>query len=450
MTSKSLTALALPLVVSFTFRFLFTLVDLIYAAEIKDEVPFGVAAIGLFIPIQTLFIALWVGLSAGFTSTMSQAFGRRDQRRVAALKRAMIKVHIALVPVLLALGATVYLGAPALGLDPALERDFLTYSLILILTMPFAGLLSIYPDSIVKAHHDTMSTMKAGILSTAVNVVLNTVFVFVFHWGIAGIALATALSRYAGLGYAAMRVRALEAVRLAGDWDKGPSSWRRGPLADILILAIPGSLAYSLVLCEESLLTTLLTYQDNAEVYLAAYAVFNRLTSLATMPAIATAVAVLPFAARLVAEGNSAVVRRELVRAGLATAGLAVAIAIPIGWIFSRPVAEFFSETPEQAEASLAYLALIPLATLSILPYIILRPVFEAVGQPRLGIRLAALKTAVFGLPCIVAGYGTAPAMGVDPLTGILIGVIFAQLLTSVATTMISRNVLRENEAPAS
>ena len=439
----------MPLVVSFTFRFLFTLVDLIYAAEIKEEVPYGVAAIGLFIPIQTLFIALWAGLSAGFTATMSQAFGKRDQQRVVALKRAMIKVHIGLVPILLALGAAVYLGTPALGLDAELQRDFLTYSLILILTMPFAGLLSIYPDSIVKAHHDTMSTMKAGILSTIVNVALNTVFVFVFHWGIAGIATATALSRYAGLGYAAMRVRALEAKRLAGDWDTGPSTWRRGPLADILVLAIPGSLAYSLVLCEESLLTTLLTYQEDAEVFLAAYAVFNRLTSLAMMPAIATAVAVLPFAARLVAEGECAKVRQELLRAGLATAALAVAIAIPIGWIFSRPVAEFFSESPEQAEASLSYLALIPLSALSILPYLMLRPVFEAVGRPRVGIRLAALKTAAFSVPCILSGYGAAPALGIDRLTGILLGVICAQVLTSVATTILSRNVLREPDAPA-
>ena len=94
MPTKSLNALALPLVISFTFRFLFTLVDLIYAAEIRDEVPYGVAAIGLFIPIQTLFIALWVGLSAGFTRSISQAFGRHDQTRVDELKRAMIRINV--------------------------------------------------------------------------------------------------------------------------------------------------------------------------------------------------------------------------------------------------------------------------------------------------------------------------------------------------------------------
>ena len=163
MPEKTLTKLALPLVFSFTFRFLFTLVDLIYAAEIKEEVPFGVAAIGLFIPIQTLSIAIWVGISTGFTATISQAFGRRDQARVSSLKKAMIKINIALVPLLLVLATTIYLTTPYRGLQAELQRDFLTYSLILVISMPFSGFLSIYPDSIVKAHHDTVSTMKAGI-----------------------------------------------------------------------------------------------------------------------------------------------------------------------------------------------------------------------------------------------------------------------------------------------
>ena len=122
MPEKSLTALALPMVISFTFRFLFTLVDLVYAAEIKDEVPYGVAAIGMFIPIQTLFIALWVGLSAGFTSTLSQAFGRRDETRIRALKRAMISIHIALIPLMALMAGWITWDAHNLEIAPACAR----------------------------------------------------------------------------------------------------------------------------------------------------------------------------------------------------------------------------------------------------------------------------------------------------------------------------------------
>lgn len=452
MPEKTLTRLALPLVFSFTFRFLFTLVDLVYAAEIKDEVPFGVAAIGLFIPIQTLFIAIWVGVSAGFTATISQAFGKRDQARVASLKAAMIKINIGLVPLLLGLGALIYLTTPYRDLDPALQRDFLTYSLILVFSMPFSGFLSIYPDSIVKAHHDTMSTMRAGIYSTLTNVALNTLFVFVFHWGIAGIAVATVISRYAGLAYAASRVRTLERARLSGDWDgggawdRGAASWNRQPLGDILVLAIPGSLAFLLLFCEELILTSLLTALPDSEVYLAAYAVFSRLVSLAIMPVVATAVAILPFVARHAMAGQHQRVRSELRRSLFHTAVLVCIIAIPLGWIFARPLATFLvpGASEEAGESVVLYLALVPFAALAAQPFHQLRPVFEALRKPALGVRVAVFKSLVFGIPLALTGYFVGPMLGVDPLMGILVGGTLGQILASAVTVIATRKLLLE------
>lgn len=451
MPEKTLTRLALPLVFSFTFRFLFTLVDLIYVAEIKDEVPFGVAAIGLFIPIQTLFIAIWVGISAGFTATLSQAFGQRDQARVASLKAAMVKINISLVPILLGLAALIYLTTPYRGLEAELQRDFLTYSLILVISMPFSGFLSLYPDSIVKAHHDTISTMKAGLFSTLTNVTLNTVFVFVFHWGIAGIAVATVISRYAGLSYAAIRTRKLEKARLAGawddgatDWDHGPRHWNRRPLNDILVLAIPGSLAFLLVFCEELILTSLLTVLPDSEVYLAAYAVFSRLVALAVMPVVATAVAVLPYVARHTMARRHDLVRRELRTSLLHTAMLVGLIAIPLGWIFPAPLANFLVPGASKAagENVVLYLTLVPLAALATQPFLQLRPVFEALRRPAVGVRVVLMKSLGLGIPAILTGYFAAPAFGFDPLIGILVGTTLGQGLTSLLTVLIVRRLL--------
>ena len=83
---------------------------------------------------------------------------------------------------------------------------------------------SIIPDSIVKAHHDTRSTMWAGIWSNVINVVLNTIFTFVFHWGIFGIALSTVVGRFGGLVYAQRRARAHEAAREARGADLSPAT----------------------------------------------------------------------------------------------------------------------------------------------------------------------------------------------------------------------------------
>ena len=43
-----------------------------------------------------------------------------------------------------------------------------------VLGVATCGFWSILPDSIIKAHHDTTSTMVAGIISGVANLVLNT------------------------------------------------------------------------------------------------------------------------------------------------------------------------------------------------------------------------------------------------------------------------------------
>lgn len=454
MPTKSLIRLALPMVISFTFRFLFTLVDTVYAASaaVRADEPEAVAAIGLFLPIQTIMIAVWVGLSAGFTASISQAFGQRDETRVRALKHAMIRVHLALVPILAFLAGLLWLVVPHLpDLEPGLKESFRTYATVLVAGMPVAGFLSIYPDSIVKAHHDTVSTMKAGLFSSVTNVVLNTVFVFVFHWGLLGIAIATVVSRYPSFCYALYRARLLERSRLAGleTWDRGPAEWP-APLRSILTLAVPGGFTYLLVCFEESVVMWLLKGLEDNTGAIAAYGVYARLLSLVTMPAIATSVAVLPFVARLVPEGRTGEVVRDLKRGLLGAAGLSLLIALPVGWFFAEPIATYLvpdkmAALQDDGVAAINFLLLLPFAAIATVPFLVLRPVFEAVQQPRLGIWITMAKSLLLSVPIVVAGRHLSPAAGLDPLLGILLGMVLATGLASGIVISAARSVLREH-----
>src|SRR5262245_65512812 len=77
--SPSVLRMAVPLVISFWMRSLFTFVDTIYAATLGDA---SVAAIGLSIPFEFLMIAVWVGLSTGLTSNLARAMGARPGDRI--------------------------------------------------------------------------------------------------------------------------------------------------------------------------------------------------------------------------------------------------------------------------------------------------------------------------------------------------------------------------------
>src|SRR4029450_1381651 len=116
-------------------------------------------AVGLTIPFEFLMIACWVGVSTGLTSHLSQAMGARQGARIEQLLTTARRIVWALVPIFLAIAAGAYLYAPHMGLDAKVADLFALYCAVLIGGSAFNSFWSVLPDSLVKAHHDTRSTM---------------------------------------------------------------------------------------------------------------------------------------------------------------------------------------------------------------------------------------------------------------------------------------------------
>src|SRR3989449_1362156 len=162
----SILRLSAPLVLSFGMRSLFTFVDIAFASTLGDA---AIAAVGgLSFPYEILMAACWVGVSTGVTSNLSQAMGKRQGQRIDQVLSVSRLVVWSLVPLFTAIALYIYFGADHMGLDPGLARKFSVYGAVLIGGSAFTAFWSIIPDSIVKAHHDTKSTMWAGIWSNLI------------------------------------------------------------------------------------------------------------------------------------------------------------------------------------------------------------------------------------------------------------------------------------------
>lgn len=444
--APSLLRMTWPVVVSFTLRQAFSTVDLVYASYLDDQA--AVAAIGFWIPFQEIYIALWVGLSAGFTAALAYAFGRRDATRAGELKRAAIRIQLVVV-IALELGAIIaWLTMPSWGLPPGLARSFRIYGTVLMVGLPLTGFWSIWPDSIVKAHYDMRATMLAGIWATAANVALNTVFVFVFGWGLFGIALATVLSRVVALVYSLRRASHHEERRaVEPGWSHAPSPERSKASLAILRLGVPAALAFGLAATESGLVNTLLVDLPNATESIASWGVMIVLLRLALMPASATSVAVVPFVARLAAQGESARVQRELTHAVLLALGFGFLFTVPAGVIFPDTIGAFFLRGDARealaGTQTQALLRLLPFAGIAITPFLVVRPTFEAVQRPRLGVLVAIGRYALLSWPLVFAGRALAPALGVTAVTGMALGMIAAAGLASIGTVLLAGRELR-------
>jgi Na+-driven multidrug efflux pump len=164
------------------------------------------------------------------------------------------------------------------------------------------------------------------------------------------------------------------------------------------------------------------------------------------MPAIAMSVAVLPFAARLIAEGRGKEVVLDLKRGLLGAVGLSLCIVVPVAWFFAEPIATYLVHEEDTAGVARAVnaLFLLPFAAIATVPFLVLRPVFEALQRPRLGVLITLAKSLVLSIPILLAGRHLASLWGWDPLLGILLGMAAAAALASGLVVVASRGLLRE------
>ena len=424
--------------VSFVMRSAFTFVDTIYAAIEGDA---AVAAIGPTFPFEFVMIAFWIGLSTGLTSTLSRAMGARQGRKIEQYLKATWRLAWIVSPLFLALGAAIWWVAPQFGLDDDVYRSFRIYGAVLIGGSALTTFWSVIPDSVVKAHQDTRSTMWAGIWSNVANLALNTLFLFVFGWGIFGIALSTVIGRIAGLVYALKKAAAHEAKRLADglDTDLTPDP---APYRPILALAVPASITFMLMAAETAVINLLLAGAPNDTSAIAAYSIYYRIMMFAAMPVIAVSVAMLPFAAKRIGAKDNAGLNTGLWQAGVVSVVYSIGIMVPLVWLWGDHLANWLSETPLTAEYTAFSLQVVPIASLTLAPFILCRPVFEAMGRGKPGLYMAILRYVVLTVPAAYGGMRVATSYGQPGLYGILVGLVMVAVVSSLVFSVWLRREL--------
>ena len=444
-SSSGILRLTGPLIISFWLRSAFAWVDTFYASELGDmgsQEGLGdasIAAIGLALPFEFLMMSLWVGTSNGLTARLAAAMGAGQGQKVAQLKSASLRIIFSLALIALLVASSIWFFSTKVGLDPLVAKQFRVYGTVLIAGSALTSFWAILPDSLVKAHHDTRGTMWAGVLSGCANVILNTLFLFVFGWGILGIALSTVLGRLAGLSFALRRAKGHEVRRVENAQSRNVEVFS-APIKSILTLAIPGSLTYVFISLEALSVNLALASDADSVSLLAAWSIFDRSLRFLAMPMIAASVAMLPLTARYFGEGNWAKIRSEYNVLSKAGVVYVVCFVLPVSWLIAPPLVGFLSDTPATREAALAAFSFLPWTALALLPFFCARSVFDGIQQPRPGLYISAIRALFLVVPLVLIGKVLARSYGFEAIegvcTGFMVGVSIASLLLAYRLRM--------------
>lgn len=183
----------IPLLFTGMLQLLYNAVDIIVVGRFAGTT--ALSAVGSTGPLINLQINVFMGLSVGTSVITSLYFGAKDDENMHKTVHTSIAI---------ALGAGIFLTFMGIFLSPILlewmgtpedviEQSIL-YMRIIFIGMPF-NLLYNFSAAILRAVGDTKRPLIFLGLSGIVNVVLNLIFVVVFHLGVAGVGLATIIAQ---------------------------------------------------------------------------------------------------------------------------------------------------------------------------------------------------------------------------------------------------------------
>ena len=191
--AKGLLAFALPIILGNLLQQLYGAADRLVVGQFAENGATALAAVGATSAPINLIIGLFTGLATGVNVICANLLGSRDTRQ---LRKSM---HTAVVVGLLcgaALAGFGWIAAPVIlswmDTPESVMPLAIRYMRIYFVGVP-ASLLYNFLAGILRAHGDTKRPMYILMFSGLVNVALNLVFVIVFHMGVAGVAIATAV-----------------------------------------------------------------------------------------------------------------------------------------------------------------------------------------------------------------------------------------------------------------
>lgn len=212
---------SIPLLIGNIVQQLYSMADTIIVGRLLGTN--ALAAVGTTGPMNFLVIGFVTGLTAGFAVITAQRFGAKDENGV--------KRSVAMNIMLNGLSAVIMTAASILSVNPILraintpESVFTgaaAYITIIYIGIP-AIILYNATACLLRALGDSKSPLYFLVISALLNIVLDVLFIAVFHTGVAGAAWATVISQacagVASLIYMIVRFPILRTRRCDYAWN---------------------------------------------------------------------------------------------------------------------------------------------------------------------------------------------------------------------------------------
>ncbi len=279
---------ALPMLVGNVFQQMYNVVDSIIVGNFIGKE--ALAAVGASFPIIFAFLSLIIGIASGSTIVISQYFGAKNIEKVKRTIDTLFiflffaSILISIIAIIFSEDIFIFLKLPE-EIIPQATTYFNIFMAGVIVSFGFNG-----TSAVLRGLGDSKTPLYFLIISTFFNIGLDLLFVIVFKWGIAGVAIATLIAQGGAFLTAIIYLNKNHKIirfsfkNLIFDRDIFKKSIRIG---------LPTGIQQTFVaLGMMALIGIVNTFGTNV---IAAYSVATRINSLASLPAMNFAAALSTF-----------------------------------------------------------------------------------------------------------------------------------------------------------
>ena len=330
---------AIPVFLSQVFQQLYNTADaLIVGRFLGDEALAAVSSSG---PLIFLLISFFEGMTMGAGVTISRYFGAGDHDKVSraihtnVLFSLLAGLFLTVVGVLLTPTLLRWMGT-----DPEVLPDAIAY-----FRYYFMGVLAVTMyntcKSIMNALGDSRRPLYYLILSSITNIVLDLLFIGVFHWGVWSAAVATTISQAVS-----MVLCLIHLMKRGTIYQLQPKKLRLDPemLQQIVRYGLPAGVQNSVIGFANVIVQS--NINSFGKIAMAAYGAYSKLEGFAFLPVTSFTMALTTFVSQNLGAAQYDRAKKGS-RFGIISSVVIAEIIGVLMYLFAPALISLFTETPE-------------------------------------------------------------------------------------------------------
>ncbi|WP_237769489.1 MATE family efflux transporter [Pelosinus fermentans] len=386
---------SLPAIIGMVVNAFYNVIDSIFVGRGVGEI--GLTAVTIAFPIMIVLMGFGMLVGVGAAAVVSLRMGEKQQEQAEKILGNAFTLSMLL--------SAAFTGSVLLFLDPILimlgaEQDVLPYAReftrIIVLGSPFMY-IGFGLNNIVRAEGNPQMAMSTTLISAGLNIVLNPLFIFTFHLGIGGSALATVISQgVSAIWVLVYFLRGKSVLRLR----KKNFSLDKKIVRSIFEIGM----SPFLMQIASSLTTVLFNYtllRYSGELAVASIGIINRMGMLMLMPIFGISQGLQPIIGYNYGAGNYDRVKKAL-KIAIGAATLFSTVGFLVIQIFDKQIIMLFNDNPELillgSEAMRINLCMLPVIGFQIIG----ANYFQAVGKAGYAIVLSMSRQLLLLIPLVL------------------------------------------------